>query len=235
MVKLRNPLSCNTIDNEGNKFTVNSKGEVAIRTVTELCGDSAGYWDIFKDKLSCLDYDSVVEIIKDNYRYIFLIDSSTNTAVGGFKLTSMSPYTASLINTTTDIEVSIADNTIQILEDNTQLEFNGSGVLLSPDFNVKQPSTVVTTNDCVETYNVQNISVVTANTIGSFQLSNDVKRFIIRHRDIGNIQISNDPSFTSYFTIKKGMTLKETDLCLNTQTIYYRSNKIGVIEVIEWL
>ncbi len=226
----RNPISCNTIDNEGNKFTVNSKGYVAIRTVTELCGDAAGFWNIFKDKLSCLPYDSVLEEVRDNYRYIFLIDSNTNTAVGGFKITNTSPYTGGLIQLGTDITTNLTTNTVEIIEDSSEVLFGGNGVLLSPSFNTK-PEVI----DCIQTYTVRNIDITQLNTISSFTISNDVKKFTLRHRDGGKIEFSYEATLTEYFTIRKGMNFGETDLCLTSQTVYFRSNKLGVIELIEWL
>lgn len=229
MPKVRKPLSCNTLDNESGKFTENSKCQVAIRTVTEICGDSAGYWEIFKEKLSCLDYDSVKEEIKDNYRYIFLIDSSTNTAVGGFKITNASPYTGGLINVGSDIAQNLTTNFVEILEDSSELQFGGNGVLLSPTFNTK-PEKV----DCIQSYTVRNISVAALNTISSFQISSDVKRFEIRHRNGGKIEFSEDMTLSTYFTIRKGMVFSEQGLCLTSNNVYYRSNKLGTIEILEW-
>jgi len=88
--------------------------------------------------------------------------------------------------------------------------------------------------DCAETPTVINESVNGIGIIYDIILPVDCKKFTIRHRNGGDVEFAFENTLGAYFTVKKGCSLSEDGLCLPNATIYVRSNKIGIIEVIAY-
>lgn len=88
--------------------------------------------------------------------------------------------------------------------------------------------------DCAEIPTVINEDVNGIGIIYDVTLPVDCKKFTIRHRDGGNIEFAFENTLSSHFTVKKGCSLSEDGLCLPNTTIYFRSNKIGTVEVIAY-
>lgn len=88
--------------------------------------------------------------------------------------------------------------------------------------------------ECAKNPSVANLDVNGINLIYDIVLPLDTKKFMIRHRDRGDIEFAFENTLTNYFTVSKGCTYSEKDLCLIGTTLYVRSNKIGTIEIITW-
>ncbi len=88
--------------------------------------------------------------------------------------------------------------------------------------------------DCAESPTVTNLDITVANSIFDIVLPLDTKKFMIRHRDRGNIELAFESTLSAYFTVPKGNTYSESGLCLVSTTIYVRSDKVGTIEIITW-
>lgn len=92
-------------------------------------------------------------------------------------------------------------------------------------------------SDDVEYANIPeivNFPINTANTINSIPLPTNTKKFMLRHRDRGKLEFAYDNGLTAYMTIPKGNTYVENDLLLVNQTLYFRSDKPGTVELLTW-
>jgi len=65
-------------------------------------------------------------------------------------------------------------------------------------------------------------------------LLNGTKKVLIKHRTSGTIDFSFTSGLSSYIEIPKGTTYAESDLNLQGSTLYFRSDKTGVIEILTW-
>lgn len=88
--------------------------------------------------------------------------------------------------------------------------------------------------ECVQNPVVINLDIPAVGAIYDISLPVDTKKFIIRHRDSGNIEFAFENTLSTYFTVRKGNAYKEEDLCLTNTIIYLRSSKAGTIELIAW-
>jgi len=88
--------------------------------------------------------------------------------------------------------------------------------------------------DCAQNPSIANIAVNGVNLIYDIILPLNTKKFIIRHRDKGNIEFAFENTLTNYFTVSKGCTFTESDLCVDNTILYIRSNKIGTVEILTW-
>lgn len=82
-------------------------------------------------------------------------------------------------------------------------------------------------------YNIT-IGVGDINLEQSQALLNDTKKILIKHRTSGTIDFSFTAGLASYIEIPKGTTYSESDLNLQGRTLYFRSDKSGVIEILTW-
>lgn len=89
----------------------------------------------------------------------------------------------------------------------------------------------------VNTPIITNISVGTPNTQFSHAFDSDTKRFMIRTRNNGkmNIAFTSGQTGTNYITLRPGNIYFEEDV-QNTGalTIYFQVNKADIVEVLEW-
>ena len=88
--------------------------------------------------------------------------------------------------------------------------------------------------ECAETPTIFNINVSATGMVYDVLLPTDTKRFLIRHRNQGNIEFAFEPTMASFITVPKGTSYTDKDLCLISQIIYFRSTKPGIIEIIAW-
>jgi len=68
----------------------------------------------------------------------------------------------------------------------------------------------------------------------SHALPNGTKKILIKHRNNGNIDFSFITGLINYVQIPKGTSYCENNLNTENETIYYRTNKIGIIEILTW-
>lgn len=88
--------------------------------------------------------------------------------------------------------------------------------------------------ECAETPTIINIDIAAMGAIYDTLLPAGTKKFLIRHRNQGQIEFAFENTLTSYISVPKGNSYKDKDLCLNNQIIYFRSNKVGSVEIIAW-
>jgi len=89
--------------------------------------------------------------------------------------------------------------------------------------------------ECAKTFNVLNVDITTSNQIVAVTLPTGLKKLTMRHRDRGNLEFAFENTLTNFFTVRKGNTFNEQDLCLDSATLYFRSDKIGTLEIITWV
>jgi len=88
--------------------------------------------------------------------------------------------------------------------------------------------------ECAKTFLVVEVSNPIASTIISHALPDNTRKFLIKHRDKGIIEMSHALAFTDFFTIPAGANYNEEGLCTESVTIFFRSSKTGTIEIIQW-
>lgn len=88
--------------------------------------------------------------------------------------------------------------------------------------------------DPVNSPTIYNVTYPVASVIQSQSLVDSTKKFLIKHRNGGNIDLSFDAGFSTYLTIPKGNSFSESGLNLVGKTLYFRSTKTGTIEIIQW-
>lgn len=88
--------------------------------------------------------------------------------------------------------------------------------------------------NCSSTPEIINLDLTVVGTTFSIDLPLDCKRFSIRHRDQGKLEMAFESSLTTFLTVPKGNSFTEQGLCLVSKTIYVKSDKIGVVELIAW-
>lgn len=72
------------------------------------------------------------------------------------------------------------------------------------------------------------------NTELSQALPNDTTKILIKHREGASIDFSFTAGLAAYLEIPKGTTYSESDLNLQGRTLYFRTPKEGVIEILTW-
>lgn len=82
-------------------------------------------------------------------------------------------------------------------------------------------------------YNV-NIAIGDINVVQSLALTDGTKKLLLKHRNLGDIEFSFDAAMTSFITLPRGSSWSESDLFLDNETLYFRTNKVGIIEILEW-
>lgn len=82
---------------------------------------------------------------------------------------------------------------------------------------------------------ITNFSVGSIGTEYSHSLTNGLKQVIIRSRIGANIQFSftSGESGTKYITIPKGSTLHIEGLTFSGKTLYFQTDKVGIVEILE--
>lgn len=88
----------------------------------------------------------------------------------------------------------------------------------------------------VSTPIITNITI-TLGDIGtelSHLLPNGTKKILIKHRTSGNIDLSFITGLTNYIAIPKGASYSENDLNAQNETLFYRTDKSGTIEILTW-
>jgi hypothetical protein len=94
---------------------------------------------------------------------------------------------------------------------------------------------VVPTNP-VSAPNVYNITIGPGdeNVEQSQVLLNGTRKILIKHRDSGSVDFSFTSGLATYIEIPKGNSYAESDLNLQGRTLYFRTPKQGVIEILTW-
>lgn len=73
-----------------------------------------------------------------------------------------------------------------------------------------------------------------ANAIQSIALSANTIKILIKHRDGGKLDFSFDSSLTTFITLPRGGVYSDEGFLLTGKTIYFRSPKVGTIELLEY-
>lgn len=81
---------------------------------------------------------------------------------------------------------------------------------------------------------ITNFNIAAINTEYSITISTGTKKLLIQHRDGGTIEFGFTSGLATYITLPKGTTYAESDLNLQGQTLYFKSDKMGTLEVLEW-
>ena len=84
--------------------------------------------------------------------------------------------------------------------------------------------------------NIQNI-IIEFGDVGnelSYSLPNGTKKILIKHRDNGKIDFSFITGLINYIEGPKGANYCESDLNIQNETLFYRTNKAGIIEILTW-
>lgn len=85
---------------------------------------------------------------------------------------------------------------------------------------------------------IQNINIVSADTEYSFTIPQATKKFYIKNRGLGKLQLSfiTAQTNTNFITLASGVVYSEEALALESNlTVYYRSSKASeVIEILRW-
>jgi hypothetical protein len=79
-----------------------------------------------------------------------------------------------------------------------------------------------------------NITIGDINTEQSYIIPNGTKKILIKHRLNGKIEFSFTTGLVNYVEVPKGASYTETDLNTQNETIFYRTDKIGTIEILTW-
>lgn len=84
---------------------------------------------------------------------------------------------------------------------------------------------------------ITNFSVALANTEVSHALQTNLKRLLVRSRDLYKIQFAftATESSTKFITIPAGSSYTETDLNLSGKTLYFQLSTAGIVEILEWV
>lgn len=88
--------------------------------------------------------------------------------------------------------------------------------------------------NCSEVPNLINFNISSANTIFSIVLPQTTRKISLRHREKGKLEFAFSPGLASFFTVPKGASYSEDNICLEGETIYFRSAKTGTLELIAW-
>jgi len=92
-------------------------------------------------------------------------------------------------------------------------------------------------NEFVSNPIITNINTL-VNTENSHAFNSNTKKFMIRPRtgDSVNIAFSSGDTSTNYFTMKQGVVYTEDNIKNNgTLTIYFKTTKNNVVEILEWI
>lgn len=83
---------------------------------------------------------------------------------------------------------------------------------------------------------IYNIPILLAdlNVEKSQVILNGTSKILIKHRNKGNIHFSFVSGFSSYIELPGGNSYNESDLNLQGRTLYFRTDKIGTIEILIW-
>lgn len=65
-------------------------------------------------------------------------------------------------------------------------------------------------------------------------LSSGTKKILIKHRTNGNIEFGFTAGLSEFITIPKGSGWSEDGLNLSSTTVYFKTDKEGVVEILEW-
>lgn len=81
---------------------------------------------------------------------------------------------------------------------------------------------------------VTNATIAATNTIYSHTFTNGTKKIMIQQRESANVEFAFENTLASHISLPKGTTYTEENLNLQGVTIYFRSDKIGTLEILEW-
>ena len=84
--------------------------------------------------------------------------------------------------------------------------------------------------------NIYNITISSGNVnvINSQAIINGTSKFFIKHRSLGKIEFGFTSTLPEYIEINKGTSYSEDGLNLQSQTLYFRTDTPGVIEILVW-
>lgn len=130
------------------------------------------------------------------------------------------------IDTNVQIDASSGDNIAIQDTDGDQLAINPDG---SINVNVSGASGVTSPT-------IANVPILVANTEQSYAFPANTKRFIIRVRGMGRLQLSfvAAQSGTNFITIYPGNAHEEAGLNVISTTIYFQCSKTEVVEILSW-
>ena len=81
---------------------------------------------------------------------------------------------------------------------------------------------------------ITNFNIAATATEYSIVLTTGVSKILIKHRDGGNIEFGFTSGLPTFIEVPKGTAYSESDLNLQGVTLYFKSNKTGTLEVLEW-
>jgi hypothetical protein len=93
---------------------------------------------------------------------------------------------------------------------------------------------VPVTSDPVQNPTIIEVSVVTAGVAVTQAIADNTKKLLIKSRKPALIELSFNAGFTEHITIPKGGVFEVSGLKTSSMTIYLKSSKIEIIEVLGW-
>lgn len=90
----------------------------------------------------------------------------------------------------------------------------------------------------VSTPTITNVSIGSVNTQFSYTLLPSTKRYAIRSRNGGklNLAFTSGQTGANYWTVRPGTVYAESDIITGgVLTLYFQLNKTGVVEILEWI
>lgn len=84
------------------------------------------------------------------------------------------------------------------------------------------------------TPNIQNIDLTVPGTIYPVTIEEGALKMLFQSRNDATLEFSFEPSFSSYITLPRGTTYSEDDLNLTGKTMYIRTKKTTVLELLQW-
>lgn len=99
------------------------------------------------------------------------------------------------------------------------------------NFAVPVVPTISTTSPTISNIN---IAIGDVNIEQSQVIPNGTTKILIKHRTSGTIDFSFTTGFPTYIEVPKGTTYSETSLNIQGSTLYFRTDKVGVIEILTW-
>ena len=103
--------------------------------------------------------------------------------------------------------------------------------------NVTQTSTqnITATLGGATNIEITNFAITTINSEVSHNLKTNLKELIVRAREAANIKLSfvSGESGTKYLTVFKGTALSLSNISFTAKVLYFQSDKVGTVEIVE--
>jgi hypothetical protein len=82
-------------------------------------------------------------------------------------------------------------------------------------------------------YNI-NITAPQVNTVLSQAIINGATRILIKHRETAKVDFGFTAALPTFIEIPRGASYEADSLNLQSQTLYFRTDKTGIIEILVW-